>query len=70
MSTTHQITESGVTAVVKLAPPATISITTLLGVSVNEVLLWATLIYTLLMIGHKALHIYRDLTRREVCHDE
>ena len=70
MNTAHQAaTESGVAAVVKLAPPATISVSTLAGVPVNEVLLWATLIYTGLMIGHKLLMIWRDIVRKEPPHD-
>jgi len=27
---------------------------------VSEILIWATLIYTVLLIGHKALMIWRD----------
>lgn len=62
----HQAaTDSGVAAVIKLAPPATVSISTIAGYPVNEVLLWATLVYTTLMIGHKLLAIWRDVTRKE-----
>ena len=47
--------------VAKAAPPASISIATLAGVQVSELVLWATLIYTVLMIGHKLINIYKDL---------
>ena len=50
---------------IKLAPPATVSISTIAGYPVNDVLLWATLIYTTLMIGHKLLAIWRDINRKE-----
>lgn len=45
----------------KAAPPATVSIASLAGVQVSEILLWATLIYTVLMIGHKVFQIYKDI---------
>lgn len=47
--------------VAKAAPPASVSIATLAGVHVNELVLWATLIYTTLMIGHKLVLIYKDI---------
>ena len=46
---------------IKASPPATVSIATLAGYQVSELVLWATLLYTLLMIGHKLLVIWRDL---------
>jgi len=33
------------------------------GLQVSELVLWATLIYTVLMIGHKLMQIYRDVRR-------
>jgi hypothetical protein len=59
--TTHTTAETGVAMVAKAAPPASISIATLAGVQVSELVLWATLIYTVLMIGHKLINIYKDL---------
>lgn len=56
-------TESGAAIVAKVAPPLSVSIATVYGVSVSEILLWATLLYTLLMIGHKIWQIYRDIFR-------
>lgn len=61
MSTAHQAAESGLGIAAKAAPPATVSIATLAGYQISEILLWATLVYTILMIGHKLYHIYRDV---------
>lgn len=63
MSMSHGSAESGAAIAAKVAPPLSVSIATVYGVSVSEILLWATLIYTLLMIGHKAWQIWRDITR-------
>lgn len=62
MSTTQQTAETGAAIVAKAAPPATVSLATIAGVQVNEILLWATLVYTVLMIGHKLYQIYKDVT--------
>jgi hypothetical protein len=59
--TTHTTAETGVTMIAKAAPPASISLATLAGVQVSELVLWATLIYTVLMIGHKLIAIWRDI---------
>jgi hypothetical protein len=61
MSTTHGTAETGVTLIAKAAPPASVSLATLAGMQVSELVLWATLIYTVLMIGHKLIAIYLDL---------
>lgn len=61
MSTTHGTAETGITLVAKAAPPASVSLATLAGFQVSELVLWATLIYTILMIGHKIIAIYKDL---------
>jgi len=60
MSTQHTA-ETGAAIAAKAAPPATVSIATLAGIQVSEILLWATLIYTVLMIGHKLWQIYKDI---------
>ena len=60
MSTQHTA-ETSAAIVSKAAPPVTVSIATLAGIPVSEILLWATLIYTLLMIGHKMWQIYKDI---------
>lgn len=61
MSTTHHTAETGIAIAAKAAPPATVSIATLAGFQVSEILLWATLIYTMLMIGHKMWQIYKEI---------
>ena len=55
-------TETGIALVTKAAPPVTVSLATVAGYQVSELVLWATLIYTALMIGHKVLQIYKDIT--------
>jgi len=55
----HQ-TETGAAIIAKVAPPATVSIASLMGVQVSEILLWATLIYTILLIGHKLWQIWKE----------
>lgn len=64
MSAHQQTVESGTAIVAKAAPPLSVSLATVAGISVNEILLWATLIYTMLMIGHKIYAIYKDVTER------
>jgi hypothetical protein len=61
MSTTHQAAESGVALAAKAAPPVSVSIASVAGYQISEVLLWATLIYTILMICHKLYSIYKDV---------
>lgn len=68
MSTTHQTAaESAGAMVAKAIPPASVSIATIAGVPVSELVLWATLIYTVLMICHKSLALWRDLRRDPRC---
>ena len=62
MNTTQQTSaESAGAMVAKAAPPASVSIATVVGVPVSELVLWATLVYTVLMICHKTLVIWREL---------
>ena len=60
---TNSHTEPTTALVAKVAPPATVSLATVLGVQVSELVLWATLIYTVLLIGHKLWSIYKDLKK-------
>jgi len=60
--TDHQ-TETVTAVAAKVAPPATVSLATVAGYQVSELVLWATLIYTVLMIGHKLYQIYKDLRK-------
>ena len=61
MSTSHSTAETGATLLAKAAPPASVSLATLAGFQVSELVLWATLIYTVLMIGHKVIAIYKEI---------
>ena len=61
MSAQHATAETGATLLAKAAPPATVSLATMAGVPVSEILLWATLFYTVLMICHKLWQIWKDL---------
>jgi hypothetical protein len=63
MDTAQHATESGAMIAAKAAPPATVSLATLAGYSVSEILIWATLIYTILMIGHKIYQIYKEILK-------
>jgi hypothetical protein len=61
MSTSQHTAEGGSAIAAKLAPPAGVSIATVMGMPVSDVLMWATLFYTVLMIGHKLYQIYKDV---------
>ena len=62
--TDHSLTtETGIALITKAAPPVTVSLATVAGYQVSELVLWATLIYTALMIGHKVVQIYKDITK-------
>lgn len=65
MSMTQHTAETGVGLAAKAAPPVSISIATVAGYQVSELLLWATLVYTVLMIGHKLYQIYKDVKGSE-----
>jgi hypothetical protein len=54
--------ESGVELLAKIAPPASITVASLSGIQVNEIILWATLIYTVLMIIHKIISMFHDIS--------
>lgn len=64
MNTSQHAAESGTLIAAKAAPPVTVSLATVFGANVSEIVLWATLIYTVLMIGHKIYVIYKDVTGR------
>jgi hypothetical protein len=64
MSTTSsQAAESGVALAAKSAPPVSVSLATVAGMPVSDLVLWCTLIYTVLLIGHKLLMIWRSIMR-------
>lgn len=61
---TNQVhTETGAAIAAKLAPPATVSLVSIAGYPVSDLVLWVTLFYTLLLAGHKLWHIIRDIRR-------
>lgn len=60
MATEHS-TETVAAVASKVAPPVTISLATVAGIQVSELVLWATLIYTVLMIGHKCWQIVKEV---------
>jgi hypothetical protein len=47
----------------KVAPPVTVSLATVYGYQVSDLVIWATLIYTLLMIGLKLYQIYKEVKK-------
>lgn len=69
MTPEHGSVETAATIVAKIAPPATVSIASVAGFQVSELLLWATLVYTVLMICHKLYSMVHDYTehKREEC---
>lgn len=65
MSMSQHTSETGATLITKAAPPVSVSLATFAGIQVSEILLWATLVYTVLLIGHKLYQIYKDVTKGE-----
>lgn len=61
MGAQQAASDTGVALIAKAAPPATVSIASLAGVQVSEILVWCTLIYTVLMIGHKLWQIIKEV---------
>jgi hypothetical protein len=57
----QQTTETGISMATKAAAPVSVSLATVAGYQVSELVLWATLVYTVLMIGHKLISIYKDI---------
>ena len=55
--------ESGATVVAKLSPPASVSLATIAGYPVSDIVLWVTLFYTLLLIVQKLWQMYKDFTK-------
>lgn len=53
--------ETTTAIVAKIAPPASVSLATVVGIQVSELVLWATLVYTVLLICHKLWSIYKDI---------
>jgi hypothetical protein len=65
MSQLHHTAETGGTIMAKTAAPVTVSLATVAGYPVSDLVLIATLIYTVLLIGHKVYSIYKDVSGRD-----
>lgn len=65
MSLSQHSSETAAGVITKAGPPVSVSIASVAGYQVSEILLWATLIYTILMIGHKLYQIYKEIIRDE-----
>jgi hypothetical protein len=61
MSLSQSTTETASGMVTKAAAPVTVSLATVAGYQVSDIILWTTLFYTVLMIGHKLYVIYKDV---------
>jgi len=59
---THQEETVGAIAT-KISPPVGVSLATVYGYQVSELVLWATLVYTLLMIALKLYQIYKEVKK-------
>ena len=59
--TTEHTTEGAAALIAKATPPVGVSLATVAGIQVSEILLWVTLIYTVLMICHKLYQIYKEV---------
>jgi len=61
MTTDH---ETGAAIAAKSALPVGISLATVMGYQVSDLLMWMTLIYTLLLIIHKVYLMYKDFRKK------
>jgi hypothetical protein len=55
--------ETTAAVVAKASLPVGVSIATIFGFPVSDVLVWCTLIYTMLMIIHKVYLMYKDFRK-------
>jgi hypothetical protein len=65
MDSHNTAAEGGAAIAAKLAPPASVSIATFMGMPVSEILVWVTLIYTVVMLGHKLWQIYQEFKPKQ-----
>lgn len=56
-------TETASAVIAKAIPPATVSIATVLGIQVSELVLWVTLVYTIILIAHKLWQISKEFRK-------
>jgi hypothetical protein len=60
--THNEETAAAVTA--KAALPVGVSLATFMGYQVSDILMWMTLIYTILLIIHKVYLMYKDFRKK------
>jgi hypothetical protein len=48
----------------KAALPVGVSLATIFGIQVSDLLMWMTLIYTMLLIVHKVWLMYKDFRKK------
>jgi len=58
----HEETTAAVAA--KAALPVGVSLATIFGMQVSDLLMWMTLIYTMLLIVHKVWLMYKDFRKK------
>jgi hypothetical protein len=56
--------ETGAAIAAKSALPVGISLATVMGYQVSDILMWMTLIYTVLLIVHKIWLMYKDFRKK------
>jgi len=61
MTTDH---ETATAVAAKSALPVGLSLATVMGYQVSDVLMWMTLIYTCLLIIHKVYLMYKDFRKK------
>jgi hypothetical protein len=61
MTTDHETTTA---IAAKAALPVGISLATVMGYQVSDLLMWMTLIYTFLLIVHKIYLMYKDFRKK------
>lgn len=61
MTTEHETTAA---IAAKSALPVTVSLATVMGYQVSDLLMWMTLIYTILLIVHKVYLMYKDFHKK------
>jgi hypothetical protein len=60
--TTHEETAAAVAA--KAALPVGVSLATIFGLQVSDLLMWMTLVYTILLIVHKVWLMFKDFRKK------
>ena len=55
-------TESGAVVLAKLTPPAGVTLASLMGLPISDLVLWVTFIYTVLLIAQKTFLFAKDVS--------